>query len=82
MLLYGGRNGSYLRKSTKYSNTDVEKLKRELFRCDIPDLIDNIDVNALTDIMDKCGGVSAHKRKPAAVPVDSSLDRWERLVCD
>ena len=72
------------RKSAKYSSIDEELFKRELSRCDIPELVGDTDVtiDTVTDILYKCAKDSKRNPTPAAAPVDSQLHRWEKLLND
>ncbi len=70
------------RKPIKFRSIDLDHLKRQLSQHDVPELTDEMDrdIDALTNTLYKCAKDSRCNHLPSAV--DSSLDRWERLMND
>ncbi len=69
-------------RSLKFENVDLECLKSELSRCEIPRLTNNIDTDTeeITDILYRCADSS--RRVAAPIQDYDCRQRWERLVND
>ena len=79
-VLYSrSRQKSQLKRPIKLCNINVDNFLGELSRVDIPQGITDVDadVSRLTNILYNCA--CASKCAPVALPVDVTVNRWERL---